>query len=45
MASKTKLTSNINTGSNKIKILTLHPQKEWVAFVAFNNTFSLWNYS
>jgi hypothetical protein len=35
----------LNVGANnKIKILTLHPKKEWMGMINYNNTFFLWNY-
>jgi hypothetical protein len=28
----------------KIKLMTIHPKKPWIALILTNNTFSLWNY-
>lgn len=45
MTSKNKVIFNINANlPQKIKLLTLHPKKEWLALITTTNTFSLWNY-
>jgi hypothetical protein len=46
MTSKNKIIFNLDVKTpNKIKLITLHPLKEWVAIITTTNTFSLWNYS
>lgn len=45
MTSRNKVLFNLNVNSpNKVKLMTLHPRKEWVAIITTANTFSLWNY-
>lgn len=45
MTSKNKILFNLNVHSpTKIKVLALHPKKEWVALITSMNTFYLWNY-
>lgn len=48
MTSKNKILFNLNVNApnipNKIKVLCLHPKKEWIALITSTNTFYLWNY-
>lgn len=45
MTSKNKVIFNINANlPQKIKLVALHPKKEWIALITTTNTFSLWNY-
>lgn len=45
MTSRNKVLFNINSNLPcKIRLVALHPGKEWVALISTNNTFSLWNY-
>lgn len=45
MTSRNKIQLKLNVNApNKIKVLTLHPKKEWIAFITIANTFYLWSY-
>ncbi|CAM6005906.1 unnamed protein product [Sphagnum balticum] len=44
MASKNRVVFNVATGGARVKVITLHPKKEWVALITSSNTFSLWHY-
>lgn len=45
MTSKNKVLFNLNAiAPNKVKVLALHPKKEWLAVITTTNTFFLWNY-
>jgi hypothetical protein len=45
MTSKNKVIFNLNANlPQRIRLVTLHPKKEWLALITTSNTFSLWNY-
>lgn len=45
MTSRNKVIFNVNTNlPQRMKVVSVHPKKEWVAVISTTNTFSLWNY-
>ena len=45
MASRTKQLFNLNVNApTKVRVLAVHPKKEWVAVITSSSIFFLWNY-
>lgn len=44
MTSKNKVLFNVTNTPSRIKLLAIHPRKDWLATVNTSNSFTLWNY-